>query len=774
MKYIISFLFIVICQSVYSQAAEEFTGPFASWANVKSRFGAKGDGRSDDTRALQTAIDSLTCSAVLFNYKDRAYTVIYLPKGTYKISSTLNFRGKIGIQIIGEDPENTRLLWSGAENDTMLLANGSAYFKISRLTWDANNIKGTECIGLHWKEKWNIPATKDAPGSRSFASLYNEFSDLVFTGKPAIGISGGTTRGGPSPGTASNDSEITIRRCTFIQCTVAGVKISGFNALEYWIWHSKFIQCNTGVDCNSGNYHLYYSYFQQSAVADISNNQGYYTSARFCYSEGSKAFSIDAGASSNPFKRTFQGNIIKDFEKIPIQYTHVGRITLLDNEISNSTDPMNKVMVTQKSWAPASYQMLSVGNKYGNSKAPLRIVNAKQKIYAIGDGELLKPSIVAKEFLKKMPLTPVITKRKIFEVPAGADDIVIQQIINEAAKLKGSRPVVHFPYGQYTLNKTVVIPQGADMQLIGDGLRYSTTIKFGKPDQFKGKSLFKIYGPSYITIRDLQLGTFVKFKWKALEFEETDQPGSYVKMDQIYTIADTCLFINGLNYSYFEKNNSFFADGNTITGGPFQKNGKGTLKVHAFGGQYANTEVTNNAAFVSKDCWWEGRKKVPLYFKGDGQITIDGAKIAPHAFDSMPIIVADKFKGKISLMNMYVQGSVSIMPDNPDLKFLLWNGHMFFKKDVLGGVPETFKGQIAMLGLTGQCMYKDDPYCAKIWSVDNKTINVKNEDLFLEEMLKQTREAIPRNFEQRSQGASSIYISRVLFDTFEIALQFNQ
>ena len=125
-------------------------------------------------------------------------------------------------------------------------------------------------------------------------------------------------------------------------------------------------------------------------------------------------------------------------------------------------------------------------------------------------------------------------------------------------------------------------------------------------------------------------------------------------------------------------------------------------------------------------------------------------------------------------MNMYIQGSVSLISNNPDLKFLLWNGHMFYKKDVLGYIPKETNSKVAFLGLTGQCMYKNDPDCARIWSVENKTINIENENSFLREMMKPTREAIPRTFEQRSEGASSIYISRVLFDTFEIALQFNQ
>jgi hypothetical protein len=194
---------------------EEFNGPFPSWADVKQRFGARGDGQQDDTRALQTALDSLSNPATGFNTGKRAYMVVYLPAGTYCISSTLVIKGKIGISLIGEDPAKTIIKWIGGDKDTLLWANGSAYFKIGRLGWDANGKKDMEGIGLHWKSIWN-----DRSG-RSFASLNIEISDCSFTGGFRNGISGGTYAG--PEGTGNNDSEITIRRCIFSGCSWAGI-----------------------------------------------------------------------------------------------------------------------------------------------------------------------------------------------------------------------------------------------------------------------------------------------------------------------------------------------------------------------------------------------------------------------------------------------------------------------------------------------------------------------------------------------------------------------
>ncbi|WP_238841959.1 hypothetical protein, partial [Xylella fastidiosa] len=77
--------------------------------------------------------------------------------------------------IIGEDPSTTIIKWIGKASDTMFWANGSAYFKVSRLTWDANNHDNMEGIGIHWKNRLN-----DAK-SQSYAPLNIEISDCYFS-----------------------------------------------------------------------------------------------------------------------------------------------------------------------------------------------------------------------------------------------------------------------------------------------------------------------------------------------------------------------------------------------------------------------------------------------------------------------------------------------------------------------------------------------------------------------------------------------------------------
>ena len=62
-------------------AEEEFVGPFASWLDVRRDFGAAGDGKTDDTPALQRALDEIR--------EHKRASVLYLPAGTYRITQTL-------------------------------------------------------------------------------------------------------------------------------------------------------------------------------------------------------------------------------------------------------------------------------------------------------------------------------------------------------------------------------------------------------------------------------------------------------------------------------------------------------------------------------------------------------------------------------------------------------------------------------------------------------------------------------------------------------------
>jgi len=748
-----------------ARAQEEFNGPFKSWANVKTRFGAKGDGKNDDTRSLQLALDSLSDWQVQFNIGPRGYAVVYLPAGKYKITSTLLLRGKIGVKIVGEDPEKTVILWQGPEKDTMFWANGSAYFSVSRMSWDRGGRKEMEAIGLHWQSVWR------SPQNNSSAALNIEFLDLVFREGFFKGISGGTQY----EGTNANDSEVLIKRCVFNKCTRAGVAIRGYNALDYWIWYCRFIQCAIGVECNSGNYHVYSSYFKQSLSADVMNTNCYYSSVRYCYSTGSALFSFDNGKSSNPFKRIFQENTIIDPKQNPIQYYHAGKITLIDNYCRVPVNSPVKAFLIYDTWAATNYTVLEVGNTLENFKNTYQMPVNNYKIYRGGSRRRALDSENA--FLARIPSTPLWKKRTVYEVPPGAGTAIIQPILNKANALK-NKAIVHFPFGRYYLDKALVLQKNSDIRIIGDGLIYaSVLIPRKKGNTFENGSVFKIYGPSSVNVKDLDIQTVDNQvdKSRAILIFNADQPSSSCLIDQLYSVTDSTIVINGYDHLVVQKTNSFFSDGNYVKGGVGSQKKTSQLRMQCFGGQFAGTRVTNNAYFFASDCWWEGSSRIPLDLSGEGTFLVQGAMIAPRMADSNTTVRVNKFNGKIGLMDMYLQGGLEINPDNPLLKLMVWNIHFYHKRRPLLFLKKVGNFNSFFGGITSQCFETGDPACADILNTSDIEINIGNTAQFIEEFIQDLRITKPLEYTSQPASRSNLYFSRVsVSGAFSAAIVFDK
>ena len=113
-------------------------------------FGAKGDGTTDDTTAIQNAISIVGASAI--------YGIIYFPAGTYKITSTLNVTKPMYLQGAGAGaggyptgPTPTLLSWAGGAAPMIIFgSNGSSPFNgggIKDMSIDGNQL-ATICLKL--------------------------------------------------------------------------------------------------------------------------------------------------------------------------------------------------------------------------------------------------------------------------------------------------------------------------------------------------------------------------------------------------------------------------------------------------------------------------------------------------------------------------------------------------------------------------------------------------------------------------------------------------
>jgi hypothetical protein len=106
------------------------TSPGTAFVSVKS-FGAKGDGATDDTRAIQAAIDSLPNGTLLF------------PAGTYKTTSKLTFH--TGIRAVGQSISGTIISSTGTT--ALYSPEFATDVIIESMTIDGDGTPGT--YGIH-------------------------------------------------------------------------------------------------------------------------------------------------------------------------------------------------------------------------------------------------------------------------------------------------------------------------------------------------------------------------------------------------------------------------------------------------------------------------------------------------------------------------------------------------------------------------------------------------------------------------------------------------
>jgi hypothetical protein len=174
-----------------------------------SRFAAVGDGATDDTAALQAALDHCFGSAGAPHgtagvYQNKA---LYVPPGHYKITAPLTVKYLHGGRIIGAGRFVTQI--ENTAGSSVFITNGCGYsrFEGMRLTGAA----GARIFDLDWDNSAGGPALQS-----------NTFADLFLDGG-AIGIEIGRS--------GFMGSENLFLNCFWLSCSTAGLLTSNANAL---------------------------------------------------------------------------------------------------------------------------------------------------------------------------------------------------------------------------------------------------------------------------------------------------------------------------------------------------------------------------------------------------------------------------------------------------------------------------------------------------------------------------------------------------------------
>ena len=162
--------------------------------NVKD-FGAVGDGVTDDTAAINSAIEAQKTNG----------GAVYVPAGTYKIASTITLRRNV--PFIGDGSTSVTFEYSGS---SFAMQVGDAAF---RQTSD-----GT-------RQGWTLKGFKLTGTSSASAGLFlcnchgDHFEDIVVNGFTQTGAEGFLATGTPSVvGESSPSSVVGLFYCTFRDC----------------------------------------------------------------------------------------------------------------------------------------------------------------------------------------------------------------------------------------------------------------------------------------------------------------------------------------------------------------------------------------------------------------------------------------------------------------------------------------------------------------------------------------------------------------------------
>ena len=528
---------------------DEFVGPFASWLNVQTDFGATGNGTSDDTTAIQNAL----------NYLQSHGGTLYIPAGTYLISSSLTWTaggsGGVGTRIIGHDPSDTMIKWDGSSGGTMISGEGFLYFgEMGRITLNGNSTAGIIIDN-------GTPATENS-----------NYYDIVFE-NAAYGWH--TSANG-------QNSEIVFLRCVFLNLTTAGQYANASNALDYWFWYCTFMNDAIGVDWQEAGGGVFYSTFVNSGTADIWANQQQPDVFRGNVSLTSGGYFLTSSSGSGALNQlVLQDNrILNTAQSVAINSPYPSTIVAMDNQILAKTANSGP-QISQSSGGSGGNGAILIGNQYTvaspwisqNSTGPKLIEVTTSANAADDDRQVSAGSIsttacplpitatLAEAFTQNLatgqcyPTPPNMNRQCYFggagtHATCGASTLDetnpvanlagdISHACADSAAGGGTRPVIHIPPGTYTLPSTVVTPANCDVQIIGDGMTGAINTEFTGANP-----ALQLHSPSKVRLDNL------RFIGGGIYIGSEDSVGSRIQVSNSFvntsTANDNTVYANGL------------------------------------------------------------------------------------------------------------------------------------------------------------------------------------------------------------------------------------
>ena len=207
--------------------------------NVKTAFGAVGNGVADDTTPIQNALNALDNNSGI-------KAVVYLPAGTYRITRTLTLIMKEGSSLIGHG-RDTIISWNGPVGGSMFISDSNAFSTFEGITWRGNRraATGVDHNSKQRRESWML--------HRHEAFL--DFTDI------ALKVS-------PNKPDQKYTEEVLYDNCLFRNARV-GISLQQHNDYLHSITACTFQNLAIGVHCHFGQAFVRNCHFDGSTDTDM-------------------------------------------------------------------------------------------------------------------------------------------------------------------------------------------------------------------------------------------------------------------------------------------------------------------------------------------------------------------------------------------------------------------------------------------------------------------------------------------------------------------------
>jgi hypothetical protein len=454
----------------------------SDWLNVKTKFGATGDGKADDTAAIQAALDSLKDGFGQPN-------TVYFPPGVYRITKTLKWTNLYGKRLIGHG-RDTRIVWDGADpkaTQVMFHSDGAT--------------AGVLFEGIIWDG-----AGKAAEGVYHCSTTHYE-SAVVHRHEMFVNMGTGifSGEGGRFPFKVAT-AEVLFDNCLFANVG-NGIVFLGYNQLDNTVTNCGFYYCTSAIRNITGNVYVRDCHFEASREIDIYTHVGHNSAIR-CTSVG-----------SNRFLQSDDGFVLQDCHvegwKSPNGAVVMtgSPLTIFDCTFSNPPSDAPPVLLSSAEIpvilsnceSKSTKELLGLSRPSKTPIKPLVIPAGKRGPAVTSARQTFFRSEV------KLP-GKVFDAKRDFGVKGDGktDDTDAIMATIAAAREHGKGAIAYLPNGEYLVKKTIEIT-GADYRFGGAGCCWNagTAIRWAGPAAAEGSeaAIIRVKNATNLELAGLKVGS---------------------------------------------------------------------------------------------------------------------------------------------------------------------------------------------------------------------------------------------------------------------------